>query len=369
MKREFDNLELRAAFREEPESCRRALMDAARSVREKKVTMRKNPVRTMLIAAVVAMTMLTTAFAAGEIFGWNDYFERLGIHTTPGMRDAMQMESQTYTVGPLNFTVQEAVSDNRYALVSTHIAPANGNIALMTQFADDAIGAYGERSRKLMGALGIEDKSLLCTEAAAMKNIPLYTVRACIEVEESLSGGEGMEDIMWDAQANVAYLSQHSLNPAAVGAELPVTLFLRVAQIDPATGEEIERWTTREALTISVGQKLAEKTYIPEAPYTVKGAALESIRAELCVTGAYLTFTWRMPEGVENNDDFSIWDYHSDAMLITDAAFNAFENGVSLSGGWDGAAWPTVTVEEMINVDALPEVIRVSDAQNDVTYK
>lgn len=369
MKRDMEQLDLRAAFREEPERCHRALMDAARSVREEKSTMRKNPIRTMLIAAIVAMTMLTTAFAAGELFGWNDYFERLGIHTTPGMRDAMQMESQTYTVGPLNFTVQEAVTDNRLALVSTKIAPADGSTALMTQFADDAIGAYGERSRKLMTALGVEDKSLTCCEVAAMKNIPLYTVRVAIEVDESLSGGEGMEDIMWDAQANVAYLSQHSLNPSAVGAELPVTLFLRVAQIDPATGEEIQKWTTREALTISVGQKLAEKTYIPNVPYTVDGAQLTGIRAELYVTGAYLTFTWQLPEGVENNDDFSIWDYHSYEMLITDGAFNVFENGVSLSGGWDDAAWPIVSVEEMINVDALPEVIRVSNAQQDVAYK
>lgn len=369
MKRDMDRLDLRGAFRNEPERCHQALMDAARSVREEKETMRRNPIRTLVIAAVVVMTMLTTAFAAGEIFGWTDYFADHGIHTTPGMQDAMQMEPHTYTLGPVSFTVQEAVSDNRFALVSTKIAPADGSTALMTQFADDPVGAYGDRSRTLMRALEIEDKSLLCTEAAALKNIPLYTVRVAIEVEESLSGGEGMEDLMWDAQANVTYLSQHSLNPAAVGADLPVTLFMRVAQIDPATGEEVEKWTAREAMTIPVGKKLAEKTYAPDVPYTVDGAQLTGICAELYVTGAYLTFTWQMPEGVENNDDFSIWAYHTDPLLLTDGTFNEFERGVSLSGCWNGDAWPIVTVEEMINVDALPEVIRVSNGQQDVAYK
>jgi len=369
MKRELDNLDLRTAFRDEPERCHQALMDAARSVREEKETMRRTPIRTLVIAAVVVLAMLTTAFAAGEIFGWTDYFANRGIHTTPSMQDAMQMEPRTYNLGPVKFTVQEAVSDNRFALVSTKIAPADGSTALMTQFADDTIGAYGDRSRTLMRALGVEDKKMLCNEVAAMKSIPLYTVRVAIEVEESLSGGEGMEDIMWDAQANVTYLSQHSLNPAAVGAELPVTLFMRVAQIDPVTGEEVEKWTAREAMTIPVGQKLDEKSYTPIVPYTVDGVQLTGIRAELYVTGAYLTFTWQLPEGVENDDNFSIWAYHTDPLLLTDGAFNVFERGVSLSGNYDDAAWPIVTVEEMINVDALPQVIRVSNDQQDVAYK
>lgn len=369
MKRDFDNLDLRAAFREEPERCHQALMDAACSVKEEQKMMRRTPLRTVLIAVVVALSMLTTAFAAGEIFGWNDYFERMGIHTTPQMQNAMQMEPKTYTLGPVSFTVQEAVSDNRFAMVSAKIATADGSKALLTQFADDRIGAYGERSRVLMNALGVEDGSLTCMEVAATKNIPLYSVRVAIEVDEAVNGGEGMEDIMWDDQGNAAYLSSHSLNSTAVGEELPITLFLRVAQIDPATGEEVQKWTAREAMTLPVGQMLDEKTYAPDAPYAVDGAQLTGIRAELYATGAYLTFTWQMPDGLVYNDDFSIWDYHTDPLLLSDGTFNVFESGVSLSGSWNGDAWPAVTVEEMINVDALPEVIRVSDGTQDVSYK
>ena len=368
MKRDFDDLDLRAAFREEPESCHRALMDAACSVREERQTMRKFSLRTVIIAAGVALSMLTTAFAAGELLGWTDYFENWGIHTTPGMRGAMQMSPKTYEVGPLTFTVQEAVSDNRFALMSTQVATTDGSPALMTMFADDPVGAYADRSRVLMKALGLEDKKQACYEAGAAKGIPVYSVRAIIEVDEQYNGGEGMEDILWDENASAIYFSQQSLNADKIGETLPVTVFLRVAQVDE-TGEEVQKWTTRETLTIPVGQLLDKKHYVPEQPYTVKGATLECINAELYVTGAYLRFQWMLPDGVTNDDSFSMWDYHSDELLLTDGIFNAFERGISLTGSYDDRHWPMVTVEEMINVDALPEVIRISDGTNEATYK
>ncbi|MDD6050126.1 MAG: hypothetical protein PUC00_02465, partial [Clostridiales bacterium] len=63
MKKPQDDLDLRLAFRDEPERCHRALMDAACSVKEEKQTMRKHSMRTMLIAAIVALSMMTTALA------------------------------------------------------------------------------------------------------------------------------------------------------------------------------------------------------------------------------------------------------------------------------------------------------------------
>ncbi len=369
MKRDTAELDLRAAFRDEPVRCHHALMDAARSVREENATMKKNSVRTLAIAVVIALSMLTTAFAAGEILGWTDYFAGWGIHTTPQMQTAMKMEPRTCTLGPLTFTVQEAVADNRLAMISTTIATADGTPALLGMFADDPIGAYGDRSRVLMNALGVQDKQLMFSEAAAQKGVPMYSVRAIIEVGEAYSGGEGMEDIFWNAQTNAVYVSSCSLKTENIGQELPVSIFLRVAQHDE-NGEEIQKWTAREALTIPVGQKLAEKTYTPAVPYMVNGAALESIHAELYVTGAYLTCSWRMPDGLPHDEDtFSMWEYHREDLLFTDGTFNAFERGVSLSSSYDDSAWPCVNVEEMINVDALPEVIRVSDDTADVQYK
>lgn len=368
MKRDMTDLNLRAAFREEPESCHRALMDAARSVREERRTVKRYSFKTLVVTVVVMLSMLTTAFAASELLGWTDYFADHGIHTTPGLQNAMQMEAKTYEVGPLTFTVQEAVSDNRFALLSTHISVTDGSPALMSMFADDTVGAYGDRSKVLMTALGLEDKKQPCFEAGAAKGIPVYSVRAIIEVEEQYDGGEGMEDIVWDADANAIYFSQHALNTENIGEELPVTIFLRVAQHD-ANGEEIQKWMTREQLNIPVGQLLDKKHYTPEKPFTVNGAELECINAELYVTGAYLHCQWKMPDGVVNDDNFSMWNYHNDELLLTDGTFNAFERGISLSGGYDDTNWPIVKVEEMINVEALPEVIRINDGTNDVAYK
>lgn len=370
MKRDFDNLDLRAAFREEPTECHLALMDAARSVKEEKQTMKRNSMRTLLIAAIVALSMLTTAYAAGELLGWTDYFERMGIHTTPAMYDAMQMNNpKTVEVGPMTFTVQEAISDNRIAMISTKISVTDGSAALLSMFPEDAIGAAGEeRSKVLMNLLEVEDPSMDFYQAAKMKNLPLYSVRAIIQLDEPYDGGVGMEDIMWDAQGSMFYFSHYDLNTSAIGKELPVHVFLRVTQIDPATGEELQKWSTREDMTIPVGQLLAEKTYTPDVPFKKDGAELQSIHAELYITGAYLTSTWKMPEGMVYTEDFSVWDFHKSSML-TDGSLNEFESGVSLSGRSNIDAWPIVTAEEMINVDALPEVIRVSDGTNDVIYK
>ena len=356
MKKPQDDLNLRAAFRQEPERCHRALMDAARSVREEKQTMRKHSVRTILVAAIVALSMMTTAFAAGELLGWTDYLSRMfGIHISSQLQSAMQIEPKTYHVGPVTFTVNEAVSDSRNAMVSAKITTTDGSPALMTQFADDTIGAYGqERSGALMQLLGVEDKRMPCYQVAAEKGIPLYTVRVGIEVDEAIGGGEGMEDLMWDAEGNVAYFASSTLNPDTVGKEVPATLFLRVAQIDE-NGEEIEKWITREPMTIPVGQKLAERNYVPETPYTYEGSQLMAIHAELYVTGAYLTCIWQMPEGAEEE----VWQF-VDMMNMTDGQGHAFEGGISLSAACNVDNYPIVLVEDMINVDALPEIIQVS---------
>lgn len=364
MKRTLNEIDFRAAFRDEPEGCHRALMHAARSVKEEKNAMKKQSMRTLLIAAVLIVSMLTTAFAAEKLFGWSDYFEHQGIHTTPQMQSAMQMEAKPYAVGPVTFTVQELVADPHLAMASTKVTVNEGS-ALVTNEPFDRISAAGHR---VTGTLeGLADTKLTWLEAAQQLNVPLYSVRAIIEVDDDFSAGESMEDCIRSASDSVTYLSEAFLNAEALGAELPIRMFLRVAQIDPATGEEIEKWTSREALTIPVGQLLEEKEYTAETPYTTAaGAQLTGIHGELYVTGAYLTLTWELPDGTPYDEEFSIWEDGNEPILLTDGTFNAFETGVSLIGSVDYSAWPIVKAQEMINVDALPEVIRVN---GEATYK
>lgn len=364
MKRTLDEIDFRAAFRDEPEGCHRALMHAARSVKEEKTTMKKRSMRTLLIAAVLIVSMLTTAFAAEKLFGWSDYFEHQGIHTTPQMQSAMQMEPKHYAVGPVTFTVQELVADPNIAMASTKVTVNDGS-GLVTNEPFDRISTAGYRVTSTLE--GLADTSLTWLEAAQQMNLPLYSVRAIIEVDDNFSAGESMEDCIWNASDSVICFSTAFLNADALGAELPIRMFLRVAQIDPATGEEIDKWTSREEITLPVGQLLAEKDYTAEAPYTTAvGAELTGIHGELYVTGAYLTLTWKLPDGMAYDEEFTIWENGNESILLTDGTFNAFESGVSLIGSVDVSAWPIVKAQEMINVDALPDVIRVN---GEVTYK
>ena len=74
MKRDMDNLDLRSAFAPMPAETRNALMNAARSVKEEE-PVKKAAFRTVLIAACVIVATMAVAMAAGQIFGWNDFFK------------------------------------------------------------------------------------------------------------------------------------------------------------------------------------------------------------------------------------------------------------------------------------------------------
>ena len=68
MKRDLEHLYLKRAFRPVPEACHRALMDAARSVREEKPVKRIS-YRAALIAAVILIAAMAVAYAAVRL-GW-----------------------------------------------------------------------------------------------------------------------------------------------------------------------------------------------------------------------------------------------------------------------------------------------------------
>ena len=72
MKRDLEHLDLKQAFHPVPEACRRALMDAARSVREEKPVKRVS-YRAALIAAVILLAAMAVAYAAVRL-GWIEYF-------------------------------------------------------------------------------------------------------------------------------------------------------------------------------------------------------------------------------------------------------------------------------------------------------
>lgn len=352
MKRDMDNLNLRDAFRQEPDFCHAALMNAACSVKEEKQVKRAS-IRVVLIAAVIIVAMSAVAFAAGTLMGWTDFYgDYSNVGVPQAAVDEMQVqEGDSWQVGPLTFTVKELLTDGHIAMSSIHIRTTDGSPALLTSWPYDPIGANGENGEALAKRLGV-DPALTGVEAAKQLGIPLYDVRGILDVAPELSG-VSMEDPMWNEDNSLTYFSMPTMNSEAVANELPVGFFLRVAQIDPATGEEIAKWIDRDQKTvIPVSPVLEEKTYVPEGEAEVLGYTLESVHAKRYVTGAYLTLNYDVTNGLMDEKVFDLYD-----VTLHDAQGSELPGGMNLSA----RIKVSVVLEEMIGVDALPDTITLSD--------
>ena len=108
MKRDLDNIDLRGAFREEPERCHRALMDAARSVGEETKTMKRKFPVAILVAAI--LTLMTTVAIAE---GWN-VLAFLGIQPDSGASQLVQPVSASAKVDNCTIRIDSAVTDGEY---------------------------------------------------------------------------------------------------------------------------------------------------------------------------------------------------------------------------------------------------------------
>ena len=108
MKRNENELNLRNAFPEMPESCYSALMDAASSVQEEE-KVKKFTIRTILIAAAIMLLTGAVALAAANMLGWTDFLMDYNNVSVPNAAEqAMQVtDAESWQVGPCTFTVHE----------------------------------------------------------------------------------------------------------------------------------------------------------------------------------------------------------------------------------------------------------------------
>ena len=146
MKQDMDKLDLRGAFRQEPQSCHDALMAAARSVKEER-PMKKASLRTVLIAAAIILATMAAAVAAGSLLGWTDYFgQQYGIAVPQTAQRILgeAWNTHSFTLGPVTFTTKELLCDGHIAMASTEIAMTDKeDNALLCADPFDAIGAVG----------------------------------------------------------------------------------------------------------------------------------------------------------------------------------------------------------------------------------
>ncbi len=363
MKQDLDKLDLRPAFREEPEKCHQALLAAVRSVKEEEKNVKHLNFRPLLIAAIIIVSMLSVAFAASEIFGLSDYFQKFDISLTQQQQEAFKPDKETaWQLGPMTFTLQERVADPYYAYISTKVDMIDGSQVLTCMFPDDRL-TDAQRTALNLEKIerdygdGIVTTQPTFMEAAQQTGLPLYSVRAIMEVAEEINGGEGMEHIL-HTNTGCVYINQHSLQQMDGRSKLDVQIFLRVSKIDPVTGEDIDKWSTREPYTLPVSKLVAEGHYVPETPLVSRDMTLSEIRTELYETGMYVYRMYQMAANMPLDIDYPIWDVTEETPLQSVDGV-PFMRGISLSGQQDTDGWPTVTVTEMLNVTSLPKVILV----------
>lgn len=358
MKRNMDNLDLRAAFRPEPEACHAALMNAARSVKEEK-EMKRASFRVVLIAALIIMSLTAVAFAAGNMLGWSDFYGRWhGSTGVPeGVYEQMQVtEDLSWEVGPLTFTATELLTDGHIAISAIHVRTTDGSAALINgeNVSDpvDPLRANGENGRAYAARLGVSENATWI-EAAQQLNLPLYRVNADHSMSHPLCAGHMMSDVLINEDGSLTYYCMSMLKNDEVGAELNLPLCLDVALADSATGETAQRWCDYEqTVTLPVCPVLEQRSYVPDHETIIAGHKLLKVDAVRYVTGAYLTFTYEMGYADVPESAFDLYE-----LDLCDEAGNPLPGGMNLSASMT----LTIEVEEMIGVETLPDVITLTD--------
>ena len=358
MKRDFENLDLRQAFRDEPDFCHAALMDAARSVKEEKA-MKKASFRVVLIAAMIIMSLTAVAFAAGSMLGWNDFYGQWHSDTgvPEGVYEQMKVtEDLSWEVGPLTFTATELLTDGHIVISAIHVRTTDGTAALINgaNVSDpvDPIRANGENGREYAARLGVSENATWI-EAAQQLNLPLYRVSADHSMSHPLYEGDMMIDVLINEDGSLTFYCMSMLDTDRVQDELALPLCLDVALTDPVTGESTQRWRDYDqTVTIPVCPVLEERSYVPQQETFIAGHRLVKMDAVRYITGAYLTFTYEMGYTDVPESAFELYE-----LKLRD------ENGNELPGGMNLSAKLTFTieVEEMIGVDKLPDVITLTD--------
>ena len=360
MKRDMDNLNLRDAFRPMPEEARDALMSAARSVKEDE-PVKKAAFRTVLIAACVIVATMAVAMAAGQIFGWNDFFKKDYGTDIPKTAQEILTSSEpvTWQEGDVLFTVRERYSDPKLAMISVEARLADGVEGILT--ADDftmPIGAYGENSHSqdVAKRLGV-DPQMTWMDAAKELKLPLYSVVAILDIPSEFWGSEEYGDPMFNEDGSLTWFSLQPLNGQITDEEMKARVYLRTKQVNLDDAEDntnsMEKYID---LTIHTEKVIATAEYIiPEDTKVLDAFRIDSIHAELLPSGLHFTTNLTALEGATQEMAF-------DKLRVDIVQENgeAYPTGITLSGGFSNLdTWPQIPYTQMITVDQIPDTIHL----------
>lgn len=313
---------------------------------------KKRPVRrfSFVLAVVLVLALGALAYAASRL-GWADYYRtQAGIAIPQGAEEALNAsQPRIYQVGPMTFTFQQLLTDGRMVLSSAS-----------ARLTDDGEALYAPDSNFEETVDGLSDTVMnrydlpagtLWTEAASQLHLPLYGVRALVEIDPAYSQAVSMEDSLWNEDGSIVYFSMPLLKAETVPNPLPATLYMSVIRFDPETGTMAERWQRREEITLETAPLLETKIYQPKGQNALGELTLQSLRAERYVTGTYLSAVFAVPQTM-NQEDLVTQLYQ---IRFCDESGEALPDGLSQSSDVRMEAWPTVTLETSTTLEALPE--------------
>ena len=362
MKRDMENLNLRDTFKATPDKCRDALMTAARSVREEE-PVRRITVRAVLITACIILATMAIAIAATKTLGWGDFFEIFYGDTDAVTKEAQEImdntKQQTFTVGPVAFTVQSLFADEQEAMASTLVTTADGSkaIIVMDYFYEDTLSnndEFGEMLAKLYGV----DPETTWIDVAKKLNCPLYSVGARLHMQDPYDAGGGMYDVMYDEEGRLVYFSTSGIvypDNESVAAqevlELPAQLSLWVEEVDLETGDTKDIGDALVDVMIPMSLQSEPVEYQVPEDYVVFGLHLDSVKAAKTAAGVYLYLDFTDQGHMQYRRDYirPAW---------TDEDGNEYPDGINMSHSIDTDQSPQVYITSMISADSIPERIR-----------
>ena len=332
-------------------------MAAVHGLKGEKRTVKHRTEWTVFITVCLMIATAAPALASGAVSGWDDYFSAFyGTSVPAGAAKNMEENGEeTYTVGPVTFTVNGLYCDGHIMTASTHARLAEGTGALLTgNDPFDPIGANGENGQKTAARLGV-DPDLSWVDAARQLSVPLYSVRAVLEAPEACAR-ESMEDVMFNEDGSLTYFSIPLMNGKLRDEQADCRLYLKVQEInadDPA--HQPEALEERREICIARAEPVDSKEYEIPGDILIRDVfRLESVRAELMPAGLYLTSTLTALADLSEDQAMDIL-YHLE-FVRSDG--ERYPMGISLSGGLNGFdTLPVVELEDMISADGIPDVL------------
>ena len=224
--------------------------------------MKKAFVNIILLIGCIVFATMTVASADGEVYGWKEFFlENYGTEVPEIVQKIIAENGEIqFSLGPVDFYVGGQYYDGNIAMISTVAKLSDGTNALLTgDDPFDPIGSNGENGDQAAERIGV-NPDLSWAQAAKALNLPLYSIRAILEIPEELASGDQTEDEMFNKDGSLTYFSMAFMNKKADDDKINVRIFLRIAQIDPDNPEtKLDNWTER----IDIILPKADSTWIP----------------------------------------------------------------------------------------------------------